>query len=212
MPERIGPFEILETLGRGATAVYTARRAGEGEPVVALKVLPAAYGRDEAWRERFRRDVTALLGLDHPNIVRAIEYGDADGRPYLAMEYIEGQSLQALLADRKLSLTESLGVAKQVATALRAVHAAGLVHLDVNPRTVLAAGNGAVIKLADFGATRALPTSRLPGTLTQAEMSADTVHYRAPETGRHPADVDRRSDIYSLGALLYRMLTGQVPV
>jgi eukaryotic-like serine/threonine-protein kinase len=211
IPGTIGPYEILDTLGRGATSVFKARREGDERGVVAVKLFPASYGDDSAWVERFRHDVAALSALAHPNIVRVFESGMDQGRPYLVMEHVQAVSLQTLMADRRLTLAEAIHVVKGVAHALECVHGAGLVHMDINPRSILVTPELAGIKLGDFGASRALPVSRVPGTLTQAEMSADTVPYRPPEQFRNAAVLDARGDIYSLGAVFYRMLTGHVP-
>ncbi|MFO7900327.1 MAG: SUMF1/EgtB/PvdO family nonheme iron enzyme, partial [Planctomycetota bacterium] len=175
---------------------------------VALKVLPPRLARDKEYLGRFFREARAAARLNHPNVVQAIDAGEADGYYYFAMEYVEGPSVIELLQEGSMPRERVLRIARDMGRALEAAHAAGIVHRDVKPANILLASDGTA-KLADLGLARET-TSRATG-LTQEGLAIGTPDYISPEQVRGEADVDGRTDIYSLGATLYHMLTGQPP-
>ena len=176
------------------------------ERVVALKILHAHYGDDEATVERFRREARAVAQLSHPNIVTVIDRGEADGRQFIVFEYIDGHTLKEVVEERgPLPVREAVELTIGVARGLAFAHESGLVHRDVKPQNVLLNGDGKP-KVTDFGIARSIDVAGV----TQTGTVLGTSHYMAPEqaSGR---PVDAQTDVYSLGAVLYELLTGAVP-
>ena len=203
----IGNFQIVEEIGRGGMAtVYKAYQTTLGR-YVALKVLPPFFQQDTQFLRRFDQEARAAAQLDHPNIVKIYEAGEADGLHFIAMEYVEGESLQDLLrrTGRPLDLATTAHIIAQVASALDYAHARGVVHRDVKPSNILLTRDGRAV-LTDFGIARAAGFSRL----TQTGAVVGTPEYMSPEQARGQ-EPDRRSDVYSLGVVLYQMLAGVVP-
>ncbi len=212
VPKQIGPYEILGPLGKGGMGtVYKAMQPSLNR-IVAIKVLPVDFKNDPERVERFHREAQTVAMLSHPNIVQIIDKGEDNGVLYFAMEYVEGTSLDVVLRQRRLSLQEVLGVIKQVSRGLGAAHRAGVVHRDLNPRNILVSPTLSVVKLADFGISRVEAVARNIGTLTTREMTLGSLHYLAPEQAVDASSVDHRADIYSLGVVLYEMLTGRMPL
>jgi tRNA A-37 threonylcarbamoyl transferase component Bud32/outer membrane protein assembly factor BamD (BamD/ComL family) len=210
-PTRIGDYDILGKLGKGGMAsVYKAVQPSLNR-IVAIKVMAEGLD-DEEGRERFRREAQAVALLNHPNVVQIIDMSSAEGSPYFVMEYVEGTSLDAVMKRRRLSLVEALGVFKEVCKGLQAAHRQNVVHRDLNPRNILVSEDLAIVKLADFGISKVESISRAEGTLSTSNVAMGTLHYMAPEQASGMAGVDHRADIYSLGVLLYEMLTGRLPV
>ena len=208
-PDRtLGVYELGELVGRGGMGeVYRAfdRRL---ERPVALKVLSPRLAEDESFRARLLRESRLAAGLDHPNVVPVYDAGEADGALYIAMRYVDGTDLRRLLlAEGPLSPERAVAIAGQIAAALDAAHARGLVHRDVKPSNVLIdTGEGREhCYLADFG----LSQSVSQGPATDGELLG-TVDYVAPEQIRGDA-IDGRADIYAFGCLFYEMLTGERP-
>lgn len=198
-----GRFEIESLAGVGGMGtVYRARDLHSGERV-ALKLLR----HDAQHRDRFLREARLLAGMQHPNIVRYVDSGvTADGAPYLAMEWIEGETLEARLARAGLTLAESVAMARGVAEALGAAHARGVVHRDVKPGNVfLAGGRADQVRLLDFGIAREVDKL---ASLTNAGGVIGSIGYMSPEQVRGEA-TDARSDVFCLGLLLYRCVAGQ---
>ena len=195
-------LEVLEELGQGAwTVVYRARRQGVD---YALKVLKAPVADDRQALMSFRREAARLTCLTHPGLARIHEVGHAQGRPYLVMELVKGQSLDSLLAGDALKEDRVVTIAVDVAGALAAAHQAGLVHRDVKPENIMIQPDGRA-KVIDFGL--AIRTSD-----GAEESVAGTFSYMAPEqAGMLKRVVDGRSDLYSLGVVLFRCVTGQLP-
>ena len=211
-PKRIGAYDVLGKIGKGGMgSVYKAVQPSLNR-IVAIKVLADEFGDDETSLERFKREAKAVALVNHPNVVQIIEMDEADGDPYFVMEYVPGTSLDAVMQRRRLSLTEALGVFKEVCKGLQAAHRQNIVHRDLNPRNVLVSEDLSVVKLADFGISRVEAISRAEGTLSTGNIAMGTLHYMAPEQSTGIEDVDHRADIYALGVLLYEMLTGRVPV
>jgi len=212
IPPRIGPYELLEPLGKGSTgAVYKAKASATGR-AVALKVLSAEIAGDPETLARFNREVDAVARLSHPNIVQVLDRGGEGGLAYLAMELVEGTSLDVVLRQRRLSLQEVVQIVKQVGRALEAAHREGIVHRNLNPRNILVSSTLSTVKLAPFGIRRFESAARKLGNLTTKEMSLGTLSYLAPEQAAEASGVDYRADIYSLGVVFYEALTGRIPL
>src|SRR5213595_2806889 len=201
----VGGYRVVEPLGRGATSVvYRAEHVRLGR-AAALKLLAPALGEDD-FRERFLRESRLAASLDHPNIVPVYDAGDQDGLLYIAMACVEGSDLRALLVgEGRLPLRRALRIVGQVASALDAAHARGLVHRDVKPANILV-GSGDRALLSDFGVVKELATA---GT-TRTGSFVGTIEYSAPEQieGR---EVDARADQYALACVLYECVVGTPP-
>jgi len=211
-PRRIGQYEILGELGEGAMGkVYKAVQPSLNR-VVAIKVLPSEFLDDAKRVERFNREAQAVALINHANVVQIIDKDEEDDHLYFVMEYVPGMSLDELMQRRRLSLREALIVIKAVSKGLEAAHAKSVVHRDLNPRNILINDDLSTVKVADFGISRVETISRSHGTLSTSEISMGTLHYIAPEQATDMVGADHRADIYSLGVLLYEMLTGRVPV
>ena len=150
LPKKIGPYEIIEQLGRGGMAVVYRAVQTTLNRTVAVKVLPENI-TDVGWIERFHRETQAVAMLNHPNIVQVIDKGEADGRLYFAMEYVPGASLDQVMDERRLSLLEALRIFKEVCNGLEYAHQHKIIHRDLNPRNVLISKDLSKVKLADFG-------------------------------------------------------------
>ena len=200
-------YELEELVGTGGmSSVYRAHdRMLERD--VALKVLHERFTADGDHVERFRREARAVAQLSHPNIVTVIDRGEQDKRQFIVFEYVDGENLKSLL-EREGPLPEAQAIAltHQIARALGFAHGEGLVHRDVKPQNVLLNGDGQA-KVTDFGIARSVDVQ---GGLTQTGTVMGTSDYISPEQARG-SRVDAQSDIYSLGAVLYELLTGEVP-
>ena len=201
-----GRYRLEERVGHGGMAeVYRATDLLL-ERAVAVKILHPQFASDEEFVQRFRREAQAAASLSHPNVVNIFDVGEDAGTYYIVMEYVRGRTLRALLQERgPLPVHEALDVAAQVAGALAAAHSQGLVHRDVKPANILISTSGQV-KVTDFGIARAASES----SLTQTGTVLGSVGYVSPEQARGE-EVTGLSDLYSLGATLYEMLTGQAP-
>jgi tRNA A-37 threonylcarbamoyl transferase component Bud32 len=204
-------FQILACLGRGGMgAVYKARQP-KLDRFVALKILlPERYGGGQ-FAERFAREARALARLNHPDIVAVHDFGEAGGYPYLVMEYVDGLSLRQLLQRGQLAPEEALVIVPKICEALQFAHQQGVVHRDIKPENILLDKQGRV-KIADFGIAKILVPGAQDLTLTGGKDVVGTPHYMAPEQIEHPARVDHRADIFSLGVVFYEMLTGELPL
>src|SRR5436853_656623 len=172
---------------------------------VAIKILNDRHANDEQFVERFRREAKNAAALSHPNIVSIYDRGEAEGTYYIAMEYIDGRTLKELIVSRgPAPLTVAVEYARQILSALRFAHRHGIVHRDIKPHNVLVDAEGRV-KVTDFGIARAGGWQ-----MTEAGSIVGTAQYLSPEQARG-TDVDQRSDLYSLGVVLYELLTGTLP-
>jgi serine/threonine-protein kinase len=203
----IAGYRIEERIGRGGMGVVYRAEHMNLRRRAAIKIIAPDLAESEGFRERFTREARIAAALQHPNIVTVYDAGEVQGLLYLAMQYIEGFDLSAMLRrEGRLRPYRAIDVCRQVAAALDAAHAMGLIHRDVKPANVLIEGRTAF--LTDFGLTK-----RLDGTHTELTRAGDvvgTIHYVAPEQ-IEGAQVSARSDVYSLGCLLYHCLSGQVP-
>ncbi len=206
---KLAGYEILEELGHGAMGtVYKARQI-KLDRVVAIKVLSRAATADTKFVERFQREARAVASLRHKNVVAAFDFGEADGWYYMVMEMVEGLTLRKLVGRTgPLPEQQAIKIAIEIADALRHAHAKGIVHRDVKPGNIMLAADGTA-KLCDLGMAK---TAELgdPST-TRAGQTMGTPYYMAPEQARGETDIDLRADIYSLGATLFYVLTGDVP-
>jgi serine/threonine protein kinase len=213
---RLGPYEVLSLIGAGGMGeVYLARDPRLNREV-AIKVLPADRISDEGRRRRFIQEAQAASALNHPHIITIYEIESADGRDFIAMEYVRGKSLDALIPRQGMRLSEALRIAIPVADALAAAHARGIIHRDLKPANVIVGNDGAV-KVLDFGLAKLTAGETAPeeDTVTYAGEGlsvpgtiAGTAAYMSPEQAVGE-QVDARSDIFSFGAMLYEMVTGQ---
>ena len=217
--QTFGSYRILAKVGKGGMGeVYRARDTRLGRDV-ALKILTGAYTQDQDRIRRFRQEATAASALNHPGILTIHEAGDADGCQFIATEFVDGETLRQILNRRgRVPLNEALAIAGQVAAALAAAHKAGIVHRDIKPENVMVRPDG-YVKLLDFGIAKLTQrpdhspdTEQTTRTLFQTRdgVIVGTVPYMSPEQTRGAA-VDARSDIWSLGCLLYEMLAGRSP-
>jgi serine/threonine-protein kinase len=203
-----GRYVIETELGRGGMAtVYQARAAGRAEPV-AIKVMNPGLA-DALDSKRFIREMGVAASLDHPLIVPLLDSGRAGAALFYVMPYVAGESLyDRLQRERRLPVADALGVARDVATALAYAHERGVMHRDVKPENILLAGGRALI--ADFGLARAIGAADYT-KLTATGVIVGTLFYMSPEQLREEPDLDQRTDIYSLGCMLYEMLSGELP-
>ncbi len=214
MPRRLspgakfGPYQIAGLIGQGGMSVVYLATRSEGGERLALKVLSEDVARDADLRSRFSRESRYLSELEHPSIVAVRDSGEAEGQLYIAMDYIEGMDLRTLLSiEGRLAPERAVAILAQIADALDAAHAAGIVHRDVKPANIIVAEADRAF-LADFGLSKnASGDSR---ALTLSGDFVGSLHYTAPEQiiGK-PGD--HRLDVYSLGCVLYECLTGEPP-
>ena len=200
-----GRYELEKLVGSGGMSNVFRAHDRLLERRVALKILHEQYTRDEDYVERFRREARAVAQLAHPNIVTVIDRGEQEGRQFIVFEYIDGENLKELSNRGPLEVAEALRLVLQVARALAFAHERGLVHRDVKPQNVLLNDDGQA-KVTDFGIARSLDVHGV----TQTGTVLGTSDYIAPEQARGQK-VDPKTDIYSLGVVLYELLTGEVP-
>ncbi|MDH4324484.1 MAG: serine/threonine protein kinase [Betaproteobacteria bacterium] len=206
--QKLGRFEVLAEIGRGAMGIVYKAKDPMLERVVAIKTINMGMDRDgaEMYEKRFYQEARAAGGLNHPNIVTVYDIGKTDTECYMAMEYIEGAELRTLLLPGKpLPVARALSIAAQVAEGLAYAHERGVVHRDIKPANIMVPESGAV-KITDFGIAR----MRSSNVQTQTGMMMGSPKYMSPEQviGKR---ADHRTDIFSLGVILYEMLTGAAP-
>ena len=203
-------LEILELIGRGGMGLVYKARQRRLDRLVALKVLHTELASDPAFSERFLREAQALAKLSHPNVVRVHDFGERQGRYFLLMEYVDGASLRDLLERGELPPSEGLRLVPQICAGLQYAHEQGIVHRDIKPENILIDDHGQVT-IADFGLVKLLDKDEGDWRLTRASQIMGTPQYMAPEQMHRPREVDHRADIYSLGVVLYEMLTTELP-
>src|SRR5688572_18523963 len=209
---RLGPYEIVRPLGAGGMGEVYEARDTRLDRLVAIKVLPAGMARDADARARFDREARAIAAINHPNICALHDIGDADGHGFLVMERLEGETLQERLQRGPLDLAQIVDFGIALADALDAAHARGLIHRDLKPANIFVTTRG-IIKILDFGLVKSVEgdpdiTRSAGDALTAAGSTFGTVAYMSPEQLRaEPLDV--RTDLFSLGLVLYEMATGQ---
>jgi serine/threonine protein kinase len=205
-PERFGRYEIRRELGHGGMArVYLA-----WDPVfereVAIKVLPRDLSNDTQFRTRFEREAKIVAGLEHPAIVPVYDFGESEGLLYLVMRYMPAGSLKDRLDKEKFSLPDAAMLIGRIAPALDLAHSRGIIHRDIKPGNILFDSSGEAY-LSDFGIAKI----GVSGTTLTGNFILGTPAYMSPEQARGEPNIDGRSDVYSLGAMLFEMLSGRVP-
>ncbi len=208
---RIGAYRVIQEIGRGGMGtVYLAARADEEfQKRVAIKVVTAGFDHDTIIH-RFRNERQILAGLDHPNIARLLDGGTTEsGAPYFVMEYIEGETIREYCDKHRLTTVERLKLFRAVCSAVHFAHQNLIVHRDIKPGNILVTADGTA-KLLDFGVAKLLSATAQSGDLTEASCRVMTPDYASPEQARGET-ITTASDVYSLGVLLYELLTGHRP-
>ncbi len=211
--KRIGDYELISKLGEGGMgAVFKARQVYM-DRVIALKILSPKMAKNKDFCERFIREARAVAKLNHPHIVAGIDVGKKDGYFYFAMEFVDGESLGQYMQRKggKLDEASALEFVRQTAMALQHAHQNNLLHRDVKPDNVLLDSDHHTVKLADLGLARSAESHDDDLALTQAGQAVGTPFYISPEQARGSSDLTPATDLYSLGATLFHLLTGQVP-
>ncbi len=206
--QSIGNYDLVHKIAEGGMGtVYRGRHRVTGE-IVAVKLLAKHMVSNPTYLQRFEKEYAVARQLDHPNVVRAIEQGIEDGQPFLVMEFVDGESIGQMLDHaRRLPEAEAVRIICEAARGLHQAHSQGLVHRDVKPDNIMLTRDGQV-KLADLGLVKELEADM---NLTRTGRGLGTPHFMAPEQFRNAKNADVRCDVYSLGATLYMMLTGEMP-
>jgi len=205
-------LDILEMIGIGGMGVVYKARQPNLDRIVALKILSPDAGADPAFSKRFAQEARSLARLNHPNIVSVYDFGLAGPYYYFVMEYVDGTNLRDVTQTRHLEPKEALTIIPKICDALQYAHDEGVVHRDIKPENILVDKKGRV-KIADFGIAKIVGQQSAATTrLTGPQSVMGTPHYMAPEQFERPLEVDHRADIYSLGVVLYEMLTGDLPL
>jgi len=210
----LGPYRIINLIGQGGMGeIYAAEDPRLGRQV-ALKLLPSSETRDAERLRRFQREARAASALNHPNIVTIYDLGEADGIDYIATELVQGRTIRQIISSgERLPVAETVAIGMQITAALAAAHAAGIVHRDIKPENVMVRHDG-YVKVLDFGLAKLrearTPTGAESLTLTRPGIVMGTLRYMSPEQARG-LETDGRSDIFSLGVVLYEMLSRQAP-
>jgi eukaryotic-like serine/threonine-protein kinase len=206
--QTVGDYELIEKIAEGGMGtVYKGRHRETGD-IVAIKVVSPHMANNPVLLRRFEQEYNAAKQLDHPNIVKAIAFGSAGSTPYLVMEFVDGETLgQKVERDGAMPEKDAIRLIAQVAQGLHRAHKEKLIHRDVKPDNVLVSREG-VAKLADLGLVKEVEADL---NLTRTGRGLGTPHFMAPEQFKNAKNVDARCDIYSLGATLYMMVTGELP-
>ena len=207
--QQIPGFQIMSKLGQGAMAAVFKAKQLSLDRIVAVKVLPKRLSENKEFVDRFYREGRAAARLNHPNIVQAIDVGEAGGYHYFVMEYVDGKTVYDGFGNgKRFDEGEALSIVLQVSQALEHAHARGFIHRDVKPKNIMITKDG-VVKLADMGLAREV--SDFETAEAEAGRAYGTPYYISPEQIRGEINIDFRADVYSLGATLYHMVTGRVP-
>src|SRR5438132_68946 len=205
---KVGSYDLLDQIAEGGMGTVYKGRNRESGQIVAIKIVPEGMADNRTLQTRFQKEFKAASNLDHPNVVRALEYGVLGGRPYLVMEFVDGESLgQRIERDGRIPEAEAIRVIALAAQGLHHAHKSGMVHRDVKPDNIIATKDGQV-KLLDLGLVKEADNDI---NLTRTGRGLGTPHFMAPEQFRNAKNADLRCDIYALGATLYMMVSGELP-
>jgi len=216
--QQLGRYQVLSLLGAGGMGEVYKAKDTDLHRAVALKLLPAGFAHDKDRLRRFQREARAVSALNHPNILTLYEIEEVQGTLFIATEFIDGQTLRQRLSAGALQLSELLDIAIQVASALATAHQAGIVHRDIKPENIMLRQDG-YVKVLDFGVAKLIEAHRGATSIQPSDMATlytetgqvmGTVQYMSPEQALGQ-DVDHRTDLFSLGAILYEMATGRQP-
>jgi len=205
--ENVGPYRLIEKLGKGGMATVFKAYHPSLDRYVAIKALHPAFMEHPGFLERFEREAKVVAKLEHPNIVPIYDFSEHEDRPYLVLKYVQGETLKARLDKSKLTYKETRHIFRVISSALAYAHQEGVLHRDVKPSNVLLDKTGGVY-LADFGLARIAETSQ---TTLSGQMMMGTPHYISPEQAKGLGNLDSGTDIYSLGVMMYELLIGEVP-
>jgi serine/threonine protein kinase len=204
----IGKYDLVAKIAEGGMGTVWKGRNRDTEAVVAIKIVPPNMAKNQVLLKRFEQEWKAANLLDHPNIVRALDFCGTGSTPFLVMEYVDGESLgQRLEREGRLPEAEAVRIISLVCQGLHRAHKQGLIHRDIKPDNIMVTGDGQV-KVTDLGLVKDVDAEL---NLTKTGRGLGTPHFMAPEQFRNAKNADIRCDIYSLGATLYQMVTGEVP-
>jgi serine/threonine protein kinase/Tfp pilus assembly protein PilF len=202
----ISHYKILQKLGEGGMGVVYKAEDTKLKRQVALKFLPQEMTRSQEWEERFLREAQAAAALDHPSICHTYEIDETEGQTFISMAYLDGQSLAGKIESGPFDVDEAVNIALRVAEGLKHAHKRGIVHRDIKPANIMVTADGQA-KIMDFGLAKLAGKTRLTKTATVM----GTVAYMSPEQARGDGAIDHRADVWSLGVLIYEMMTGVLP-
>lgn len=208
---QIPGFTLIELLGRGGMGEVWRAEQKSLSRQVAIKLLPQHLSKDPEFVARFQKEASALAALNHPNIIQIIDRGEANGQYYFAMEYVRGRSLREVMSAGKLKAEDALRIIHQICRAVDDAHQHGIIHRDLKPENILIDDEG-LVKVADFGLAGIRGDDVDAPQLTHTSVAMGTLNYMAPEQRRDAKNVDGRADLYSLGVIIYEMLTGELPL
>ncbi|MBZ0287459.1 MAG: serine/threonine protein kinase, partial [Anaerolineae bacterium] len=204
---RLGPYELIEEVGKGGMATVYRAYQPNVDRFVAVKVIHRSVATDAASLERFQREARLVTRLEHPHLLPIYDYDGAHDPPYIVMRYLESGTLKDVLDQGRLPYDEIVYMMRQIASALDYAHRRGIIHRDIKPSNIMIDAEGNAF-LTDFGIARMTEAGQ---GLTQTGYAVGTPGYMSPEQGMGEEEVDGRADIYSLGVMLFQMLTGRLP-
>lgn len=207
----MGTYEIISILGKGGMSTVYKGVQPSLDRLVAIKVLPLQFAKQDNLLARFERESSIIANLNHANIIQVIDRGTSHGTYYIVMELVEGCSLDELVEQKDLPIYQVVNICMKVAMAMEYAHSKGVVHRDIKPGNVLISSENGSVKVTDFGIAHFSEEQLSGRALTQEYTAIGTMDYMAPEQKRNARNCNARSDIYSFGVMLYEVLTGRVP-